>query len=394
MEISPNLFKSRRPALIGVAAVVALAAFGYLLRGFLSGSDNVVRVSGNIEVIDAQLSFKLAGRVEERRVREGETVRQGQVIARLESRELEHEVALRRAEVAAARAALAELEAGSRPEEIAQAEAAMLQAKARLEELEAGSRPQELAAAEAAVARARAEAERAASDFERYDGLYRLEIVSAERRDHARAALETAEARLREAEEQLKLVQEGPRREQVEQARAAYRQAKENFELVRKGPRREQIAQARARHEQAQQALGVAETRFGYATLTAPFAGVVLSENIEPGEFVTAGTPVVTVGDVANVWLRAYLNETDLGRVKLGQRARVTTDTFPGKSYEGRVTFISSEAEFTPRSVQTHKERVKLVYRIKIDVPNPHRELKPGMPADAEILLDIAGGGE
>jgi HlyD family secretion protein len=389
-----KLVKSRRVTLLLVAAVLALSLVGYLLRGYLSGNESSVRVSGNIEVIDAQLSFKIAGRVAERLVREGDAVREGQLIARLESSELEHEVALRRAEADAARAVLAEFEAGSRPEEIAQAEAAMLQAKARLEELEAGSRPQEVAAAEAAVARARAEAERATADFERYDGLYRLEIVSAERRDQARAAIETAEARLREAEEQLKLVQEGPRREQIEQARAALRQAKEHYELVRKGPRRETIAQARARHEQARQALAVAETRLGYATLLAPFAGVVLSENIEPGEFVTAGTPVVTLGNIANVWLRAYINETDLGRVKLGQRARVTTDTYRGKSYDGRVTFISSEAEFTPRSVQTHKERVKLVYRIKIDIANPHRELKPGMPADAEILLDTSGEAE
>jgi len=106
---------------------------------------------------------------------------------------------------------------------------------------------------------------------------------------------------------------------------------------------------------------------------------------VEPKEFVSPGTAVVTIGDLSNVWMRAYVEETDLGRVKVGQKAILTTDTFPGKRYEGRVSFVASEAEFTPKSVQTQKERVKLVYRIKIDVPNPSMELKPGMPATAEI---------
>ena len=135
----------------------------------------------------------------------------------------------------------------------------------------------------------------------------------------------------------------------------------------------------------------MAETRLGYATLASPLSGVVLSKNVEPGEFVAAGTPLVTVGDLENVWLRAYINETDLGRVKVGQRVRVTADTYPGKRYEGRVSFIASQAEFTPKNVQTEKERVKLVYRVKVDIRNPNMELKPGMPADAEILLEEKG---
>ena len=115
---------------------------------------------------------------------------------------------------------------------------------------------------------------------------------------------------------------------------------------------------------------------------------MILSKNVEPKEYVAPGTAVVTMADLGQVWLRAYVEETDLGRVKVGQKAFVTTDSFPGKRYEGRVAFIASEAEFTPKTVQTRKERVKLVYRIKIDIPNPAMELKPGMPADAEIVLD------
>jgi HlyD family secretion protein len=117
--------------------------------------------------------------------------------------------------------------------------------------------------------------------------------------------------------------------------------------------------------------------------------GMVLSENVEPGEYVAAGTPVVTIGRLDPLWLRAYIAESDLGRVKLGQAARVTTDTYPGREYPGTVTFIAQDAEFTPKNVQTEQERVKLVYRIKITLPNPGHELKPGMPADA--VIDLAG---
>jgi len=179
---------------------------------------------------------------------------------------------------------------------------------------------------------------------------------------------------------------EGPRKEQVEQARAGLKQTTERLALVTKGPRHETIDQARARLEQARQALAVAETRLSYTTVMTPIGGVVLSENLEAGMYAAPGTPVVTVGDLVNLWLRAYISETDLGRVKVGQRVRVTTDTYSGKRYDGRVSFIASQAEFTPKNVQTEKERVKLVYRIKIDIQNPNMELKPGMPADAVIL--------
>jgi HlyD family secretion protein len=359
-----------------------------LMLDYAQRDPSVIRLSGTVEVTDAEVSFKIPGRVVERPVDEGQTVKAGEIVARLDSTEMAQEVSLRRADAQAAQAVLAELEAGSRPEEIAQAQAAAEQAKARLDEMLAGSRPQELAAAEASLRRAEAEAERTKLDATRYEGLYRKEIVSAQQYDAARTAYRTALERQREAEEQLKLVREGPRQEQIAQARAAFEQARERFELIRKGPRREQVDQARARYEQAKQALAVAQTRLSYATLASPLNGLVLSKNIEPGEYVAAGTPIVTVGDLEHPWVRAYIHETDIGRVKVGQKVRVTNDSFPGKVYDGRVTFIAQQAEFTPKNVQTEKERVKLVYRVKVEMENPHMELKPGMPADAEILLD------
>lgn len=379
--------KKKKKLIFLLIAVILATAFTYYGIRARSNKESLIRVSGNIEVTDAEVSFKIPGRVEARLVDEGETVQAGQTVARLDSADLAQELALRKAEVQAVQAALAELEAGSRPEEIAQAEAAVRQAQARFEELQAGSRTQEIAAAQAAVERAQAEANRARADAERYAGLYKKQIVSEQQYDAARTAYETAQARQREAEEQFKLVREGPRKEQIQQARAALQQAQEHYALVKKGPRQETIDQARARLDEARQALALAETRLGYATLVSPLSGVVLSKNVEPGEYVAPGTPVVTVGDLENVWVRAYINETDLGRVKVGQPVRVTTDTYPGKRYEGRVSFIASQAEFTPKNVQTEKERVKLVYRVKVDIRNPRMELKPGMPADAEILI-------
>ncbi|OQB78218.1 MAG: Multidrug export protein EmrA [Planctomycetes bacterium ADurb.Bin126] len=379
--------KKKLILLIPVVVIAGVLTYRYVKQR-IEHDPNVIRVSGNMEVTDVELSFRIPGWVERRTVSEGQVVQAGQEVAALDRTELAQEVELRKREVAAARAALAELEAGSRPEEIAEAEALVAQAKARVAELEAGSRPQEVAAAKAAVARAQADADYRKTDLARMEKLHKSGAATDQELDTSRTAYDVADARLREAQEQLKLVEEGPRVEQIEQAKAALAQAQQRLALVKKGPRQETIDQARARLQQAEQALAIGQTRLTYTTLVSPASGLVLSENVEGGEYVAAGTPIVTVADLNNIWLRAYINETDLGRVKVGQAVRVTTDTYPGKVYEGRITFIASEAEFTPKNVQTPKERVKLVYRVKITVANPNMELKPGMPADAEILLN------
>lgn len=325
---------SRKKIVIPIIIAIAVAVATWRLANRPSAPPDEIKVSGTIEVTDVEVSFKVAGRVKERLVDEGDRVAAGQVVARLEDEDQRHDLAEREAEVQAAAAALAELQAGSRPEEIAQAEAAL--------------------------ERVKAEEERLRTDFLRQQELFKKEVIAARDMDTARSRYETSRASVREAAERLT--------------------------LVRRGPRRETIDQARARLQDVRVALDRAKTRQGYTTLVSPVAGYVLSKNVEAGELVAAGTPIVTIGDLGSVWLRAYVRETDLGRVKLGQPARVTSDTWPGKAYDGRVTFISSAAEFTPKSVQTEKERVKLVYRIKITVPNPAAELKPGMPADATVF--------
>lgn len=379
----------KRVAVPLVIALAVLAVFLYSrVHARIAGGNHGIAVSGNIEVIDAELSFKINGRVAARLVDEGQQVQTGQEIARLDTAELTQQVAQRKAESELAKAALAELEAGARPQEIAEANAAVEVAQAKLDELLSGSRTQEVAAARADAQSGKAEADRLKTDVDRYQKLYADDVASAQQNDAASAAYNVAKERLHSLQEKLRLVEEGPRREQIEQARAALRQAQERRDLVREGPRKETIAQSRARLDQAQAALGLAEVQLGNATLVSPMNGVVLSKNTEPGEYVSPGTPIVTVGDIEHVFLRAYIAETDLGRVKLGQTAEITTDTFAGKVYTGTVSFIAPQAEFTPKTVQTAKERVKLVYRVKIDIANPDMELKPGMPADAAIQTD------
>jgi HlyD family secretion protein len=383
--------KDKRKLMGGLAALLIVAAAIFYLLLASSSHASIIRLSGNVEVTDAEVSFKIPGRVVARLVDEGELVKAGQLVARLESADLAQEVALRKADAQNAQAALDELLAGYRNEEIAQAEAAARQAQSRLEEMLAGSRPQEIAAAQATVDRARAETERAQADAARYEALVKKDEVSQQQYDAVRTTYETAVARQKEAEEQFKLVKEGPRKEQIEQAHAAMVQAKEHFRLLHNGSRKEDIDQARARLELTRAALAEAETRLGYSTVNSPLSGVVLSKNVEPGEYVSPGTPIVTVADLDNIWVRAYINETDLGRVKVGQRARVTTDSYPHKVYDGRLAFVASQAEFTPKTVQTEKERVKLVYRVKVDITNQNMELKPGMPADVEIDAGAEG---
>jgi HlyD family secretion protein len=142
---------------------------------------------------------------------------------------------------------------------------------------------------------------------------------------------------------------------------------------------------------QAGDALKLSQVRLGYTELTAPLAGTVTVREAELGEVLSAGAPVVTIADLEHVWVRVYVPETELGKLRLGEAVAVSTDTYPGKRYPGRVSFIASEAEFTPKSVQTDKERVTLVYRVKVDVENPTHELKPGMPAD--VTAPVADSG-
>jgi HlyD family secretion protein len=268
-------------------------------------------------------------------------------------------------------------------------------AEARLAALVAGSRVQEKQEAQAAVDRAQTEYDRSAADWKRGQELIKNEDISPADFDQYRTRYETADAQLKTAREQLALVLEGPRKEDIDASRAQLATAQavlrlaeaQRLELKRQ---RQQLVQRTADLGQRKADLTVIQTQLDDTEAFSPIGGVVLVKSAEVGEVVAAGTAVLTVGDIDHPWVRAYISEDDLGRVKLGSKADVTTDSYPGKIYHGRVSFISSEAEFTPKQIQTAEERAKLVYRVKIEVENPKGELKSNMPADAEIQL----GGE
>jgi len=325
----------RKVLIIPLIAVFALGALRW--KQMHSHADsNAVMISGNIEVTEVELSFKVPGRVEKRYVSEGEIVKEGESIAILDTIELTHEMKLKQAELEAAKAALDELRVGYQPEEIAQAEAQLLQAKANLNNF--------------------------STDFGRQEKLFQGDVISSKEFDISRSAYEVAKAKVTESEEKVA--------------------------LLKKGIRQEKIQQGEANLRKAEQGLALAENRLKDARIAAPISGYVLSDNIESGEYVAPGTPVVTIANLASVWMRGYVDERDLGKVKLGQKVKILSDSYPNKVYVGTVSFISPEAEFTPKNVQTERERVKLVYRIKVNIPNEHLELKPGMPVDGIILLN------
>lgn len=386
-------------------ALLVVGVGGYLayrLGRPASDRADVIRVSGNIELTEVAIAFQSPGRLAELLADEGDEVHRGDIIARLDTDELEEQVERARAVLAIAESRLRELESSItlRNEQIAgetmRAQAELDRALAALEELRAGVRPQEIEAAEAMVASAQSEFSRAESDWERAQDLHEDEDISTAQFDESRARYEVASARLRETQQRLALLQEGARREDVQAAEADVARTRANMRLAQAGllevaRMREETGSREAEIRQAEAEVAIAETRLSNAVATSPVDGVVLVKAAETGEVLPTGMPVVTIGDLSRPWLRAYIGETDLGRVRLGAEVPVRTDSFPGKTYAGRVSFISSEAEFTPNQIQTDQERVRLVYRIKIDIENPNGELKSNMPADADISLVPAG---
>jgi HlyD family secretion protein len=389
--------KKRLPILLLLAAA-ASGGYWYWSKQQAEANANRILVSGNLELTQVDLSFKTAGRVVELNVREGDWVKKGQVIARLDAAQLDQQMARDAAAVTTAQSAYQQLQTSIEYQkatiesDVAAKRAEAAQMQARLDELLAGSRPQDIAQAQANVTDEQAGNDLAKADLERAKTLFSREDISKSQFDQAVTKVESTAAQVRAAQERLALVKEGPRKEEIAAARAAVARAQaavstaeaNRIEVKRKEQeltgRQADIARNRAQ-------VGITEAQIADTTIVAPIDGVVLVKAAEMGEVVAAGTTIVSIGDVDHPWLRAYIGETDLGRVHLGGTASLSTDSFPDKKYEGKITFIASEAEFTPKQIQTKEERVKLVYRIKIEVDNKAHELKNNMPVDAEIAL-------
>jgi HlyD family secretion protein len=324
------------PIVILVAAAIAASVYYFTRLMDRSVPVTQLTLSGNIEAHESLVGFKVPGRIVELPVEEGQQVAQGALLARIDDADLQQKVRVDEATVRVRESSLALTLAGTRFQEVKAAQQSMIDAEADLEQNKL--------------------------DNERAQQLFAKDEVSAQERDQAATALKRAEA--------------------------IFNAAQQRYNEAVEGSRKEDINIARANLNQANASLGLSQVNLGYSVLYAPSAGVVTVRQAELGEVVAPGSPVVTLADLDHIWLRAYVAETDLGRIAWGQNVTITTDTYPGKQYHGRISFISSDAEFTPKSVQTTKERVTLVYRIKIDIDNPTHELKPGMPADARI--DVA----
>lgn len=334
---------ARRRVLVlaALALVVTAAGLGYRHLQDGQGEGAAVVLYGNVDLREVELAFAVEGRIARVLAEEGDRVAPGEVLAELDPVRFEAAVALREAELEAASQQFTELARGSRPEEVRRAQAEVEAARA-----------------------AQVEAE---LTFERLDRLVREKLASPQSRDDARAALDTARARVSAAEESAQLVILGPRDETVAAARAQVRAAEASLALARKD---------------------LQDTR-----LAAPSRGVIQARILEPGDIAGPLRPVFTLALTEPVWVRAYVPEPDLGRVAPGMAAEVTTDSFPGQVYAGRVGYVSPSAEFTPKSVETTDVRSSLVYQVRVLVPEPAGELRLGMPATVRIPREPRDGG-
>lgn len=379
--------------------VLVLAVGGFLFWKFRPvDDDNVLRLSGNIEFRKLDVAFKTAGRLAELTVDEGMDVKTGQLLARLDPEQILRVRERDTASIDAAQSGLLQLrqtieyQKAALESELALREAEVRQAKSKLLELTQGARPQEIAQARAQVADLRGMKEQAQRDLARAEKLIAAEDISQSQFDQFRLRLSSTTAQLENAEQRLSQIVEGPRQTDLETARAQVARAEAALNLTASqrleiAHKQEDLNVRRAEIERSKANVRVIESQIDDTSVASPVDGVVLIKSANRGEILAAGTPVLTVGEIDKPWFRGYVPQTLLGRVRLGMPVEVSSDSYPGKIYPGRISFISSEAEFTPKQIQTQEERVKLVYRIKVEVENPRRELKLNMPVDALVRL-------
>jgi HlyD family secretion protein len=379
--------------LIGFVALL-LGVGGLVFWGQHSRQGAERYYSGTIEAIQSNLAFQVSGRVKDVLTDEGQSVDAGAVLAVLDRREY---IALRdqaRANLQRAGQNLRQLETvlevsrNVLPAEVDRAVAAVKALQAQLAEAEFGYRSQEVERVRLAVETAKVTLENARKDKNRYDELYRKGVVAEKSRDTFYVQFETALKEHQRAVEAYQMAREGFRREEIDTARSRLAEGQAALRLARSNLKKIEAAEqdveaARAQVAAAKAALDLAEIQLDHTELRAPFAGIILSRNAEPGEVVTPSQEVLSIADLSSVDLKVFVGETEIGLIAPGRPVAVKIDTFPDKIYAGRVAYISPQAEFTPKIIQTHKERVKLVYLVKVSVPNPNFELKSGMPADA-----------
>jgi HlyD family secretion protein len=332
--------KKRIIVIVFIALFVSVGLLVYW--GQKNNQQKELYYSGTIETTQAKLSFQVSGRIAKVDVQEGQAVTKDQAIAELDRAEFESRLVQAEANLERSQKAKKQLET-------------ML-------DMSRKTLPSEVARAKASVQSARDTLNNAEKNYRRFQELFEKGVVAEKERDTLKLQYEIAQSRLAESESMLKLAQGN---------------------LMKIDAVRQDIEVATSQIGMATATLNQASIQLGYTQLKSPMDGIATSRNIEPGETVTSGREVITVSDLSRVDLKIFVDETEIGKIKPGQEVDVKVDTFPDKTYKGFVSFISPEGEFTPKIIQTKKERVKLVYLVKVSIDNPHFELKAGMPADA-----------
>ncbi len=324
--------------------ILFIGAGAFVYFGQRNNQQTDLSFSGTIETTQANLSFQIPGRVSSVTALEGQSVTKDQVIAELDRAEFQSRYDQAKANLDRAQKAKQQLET--------------------VLSISKNTLPSEVARASASVNSAKDTAQDAEKNYRRYEELFRKGVVTERERDTMKLTYDIAKSRLTEAQSILKLAQGN---------------------LTKIEAARQDIETSSAQIDSARAALQQAAIQLDYTQLKSPLNGMVISRNIEPGEAVSPGREVITVSDLSRVDLKIFVDETQIGKVKPNQKAQVKIDTFPDKVFPGFVSYVSPEGEFTPKIIQTKKERVKLVYLVKIAIANPAKELKAGMPADAVL---------
>jgi HlyD family secretion protein len=372
-----------------VAALAALggAALGIgLVRSSGPSSPRVLEVSGRVEGDQAAVGAKVGGKIVRLAVREGDRVGAGEPIALLASEQAraqleqaEHGLHTLRERLVEARARVGAAERQVEAARIATRLAAR-ESEARIGEAEAA-----LGAARARLAQAEAELEKAAKDHGRYEELYARELIAAQQLDQAKAAEAVARALVEAARKDVAQAGERVALARASRVTVALRETEAEAAAERLREARAAVPTVGAQIQAAGAGVALARAGVEDTRVSAPFTGTVLQRLVEPGEVVAAGTPLVTLVDLSKLHAKVYIAEHDLGKVKVGDPARVYADAFPARHFGARVAAVSQHAEFTPRDVHMKDERVKLVFAVRLAIENPEGVLKPGMPVDARI---------
>lgn len=329
--------------IIIIVFVILFVTVGLLVYfGQKNNREKGLYYSGTIETTQANLSFQVPGRVVKVNVQEGQSVTKDQIIAELDREEFESRYEQAKANLDRAQKTKKQLET-------------ML-------EISRKTLPSEVARAKANVQSTRDTLRDAEKNYKRFEDLFSKGVITEKERDGMKLTYEVAQSRLAESQSVLNLAQGN---------------------LTKIDAVKQDIEVATAQINSVNASLSQASIQLAYTQLKSPMDGVITSRNIEPGETVNSGREVITISNLSRVDLKIFIDETEIGKVRPGQKVDVKVDTFPGKTYTGTVSFISPEGEFTPKIIQTKKERVKLVYLVKVSIENPNFELKAGMPADA-----------